>query len=163
MLCDISPRDSFLGRKYVYWLIIPSIHFASMMIFHLLYWKGKSVTVSLKILLVFGQWNFGENLWKLSHCLIGESVLLWMTSWHHYSVVLMSVMASQITGVSIVYSTLSSGAHKKKPSKLHAWPLWREFAGEFPAQRTSNTENVSIWWRHHDHTGCSQLATSVIQ
>ena len=22
--------------------------------------------------------------------------------------------------------------------------------GEFPAQRTSNTENVSIWWRHHD-------------
>ena len=25
------------------------------------------------------------------------------------------------------------------------WPLW----GEFPAQRTSNAENVSIWWRHH--------------
>ena len=22
--------------------------------------------------------------------------------------------------------------------------------GEFPAQRASNTENVSIWWRHHD-------------
>ena len=22
--------------------------------------------------------------------------------------------------------------------------------GEFPAQRTSNAENVSIWWRHHD-------------
>ena len=21
--------------------------------------------------------------------------------------------------------------------------------GEFPAQRASNTENVSIWWRHH--------------
>ena len=21
--------------------------------------------------------------------------------------------------------------------------------GEFPAQRTSNTKNVSIWWRHH--------------
>ena len=21
--------------------------------------------------------------------------------------------------------------------------------GEFPAQRTSNAENVSIWWRHH--------------
>ena len=28
-------------------------------------------------------------------------------------------------------------------------------AGEFPAQRASNAENVSIWWRHHgpfDHT-----------
>ena len=23
-------------------------------------------------------------------------------------------------------------------------------AGEFPTQRTSNAENVSIWWRHHD-------------
>ena len=22
--------------------------------------------------------------------------------------------------------------------------------GEFPAQRASNAENASIWWRHHD-------------
>ena len=22
--------------------------------------------------------------------------------------------------------------------------------GEFPAQRTSNAENVFIWWRHHE-------------
>ena len=28
-------------------------------------------------------------------------------------------------------------------------------AGEFPAQRASNTENVSIWWRHHFYPpGC---------
>ena len=26
------------------------------------------------------------------------------------------------------------------------WPL---VTGEFPAQRASNVENVSIWWRHH--------------
>ena len=25
--------------------------------------------------------------------------------------------------------------------------------GEFPSQRTSNAENVSIWWRHHDNRG----------
>ena len=24
-----------------------------------------------------------------------------------------------------------------------------DHSGEFPAQRTSNAENVSIWWRHH--------------
>ena len=24
--------------------------------------------------------------------------------------------------------------------------------GEFPAQRASNAENVSIWWRNHDTT-----------
>ena len=29
------------------------------------------------------------------------------------------------------------------------WPLCGEFPGEFPAQRASNAENVSIWWRHH--------------
>ena len=23
--------------------------------------------------------------------------------------------------------------------------------GEFPAQRASNAENVSIWWRHHEN------------
>ena len=30
------------------------------------------------------------------------------------------------------------------------WPLWGEFTGEFPAQRASNAENVSIWWCHHE-------------
>ena len=31
------------------------------------------------------------------------------------------------------------------------WLLCGEFTGtgEFPAQRASNAENVSIWWRHH--------------
>ena len=31
------------------------------------------------------------------------------------------------------------------------WPLCGEFTGtgEFPAQRASYAENVSIWWRHH--------------
>ena len=34
------------------------------------------------------------------------------------------------------------------------WPLCGEFTGtgDFPAQRSSYAENVSIWWRHH---GCS--------
>ena len=33
------------------------------------------------------------------------------------------------------------------------WPLCREFpgTGEFPAQRVSYAENISIWWRHHEH------------
>ena len=25
-----------------------------------------------------------------------------------------------------------------------------QITGEFPAQRASNAENGSIWWRHHD-------------
>ena len=33
------------------------------------------------------------------------------------------------------------------------WPLCggnSPVTGEFPAQRASNAENVSIWWRHHE-------------
>ena len=40
----------------------------------------------------------------------------------------------------------------KKTSKLHITGLCEgnsPVTGEFPAQTASNTENVSIWWRHH--------------
>ena len=40
----------------------------------------------------------------------------------------------------------------KKTSKLRITGLWAgnsPVTGEFPAQRASNAENVSIWWRHH--------------
>ena len=41
----------------------------------------------------------------------------------------------------------------KKTSKRHVTCLCAGNSlviGEFPAQMTSNAENVSIWWRHHD-------------
>ena len=69
---------------------------------------------------------------------------------HHYSDVIMSAMASQITGVSIVYSTVCSGAENIKVSRH--WPSWGKFTAErwFPARSGSNGENVSNWWRHRD-------------
>ena len=44
----------------------------------------------------------------------------------------------------------------KKTSKLHVTGLCvgnSPVTGEFPAQRASNAENVSIWWCHHDYNG----------
>ena len=41
----------------------------------------------------------------------------------------------------------------KKTSKLHVTGLCEgnsQVIGEFPAQMTSNAENISIWWRHHE-------------
>ena len=41
----------------------------------------------------------------------------------------------------------------KKTSKLRVTGLCEGnslVTGEFPTQRTSNAENISIWWRHHD-------------
>ena len=42
------------------------------------------------------------------------------------------------------------------------WPLCGEFTGtgDFPAQRASYAENVSIWWRHHEKRS---LKTKTIQ
>ena len=58
----------------------------------------------------------------------------------------MSTMASQIASASIVYSTVVQAQIKEHIKAPRHWPLWR---GEFPAQRASNTEKISIWLRHH--------------
>ena len=47
----------------------------------------------------------------------------------------------------------------KKTSKLPVTGLCEgnsPVTGEFPSQRTSNTENGSIWWRHHGTNSFSQ-------
>ena len=67
----------------------------------------------------------------------------------HYSDVIMTTIASQITSLTIVYSIVYSDAYQRK---LHVTGLCvgnSPVTGEFPAQRASNAENVSIWWRHH--------------
>ena len=56
--------------------------------------------------------------------------------------VITGTMASQITSLAIVYSTIYSGADQRN-MKLRVTGL---FAGN--SQMTSNAENVSIWWRH---------------
>ena len=49
------------------------------------------------------------------------------------------------------------GRRSKKTSKLRVTGLCAGNSpgtGEFPAQRASNAENVSIWWRHHGRVLC---------
>ena len=59
----------------------------------------------------------------------------------------MDTMTSHITNITIVYSTVYSGADLRKHQRSGAGKS--AVAGEFPAQMASNAENVSIWWRHH--------------
>ena len=73
----------------------------------------------------------------------------------------MGTIASQITSLTIVYSTVYSDADQRKhqSSAQAVKRCDRAFTGlcagnspetgEFPAQMASNAENVSIWWRHH--------------
>ena len=56
-------------------------------------------------------------------------------------------MASQITSLAIVYSTLNSGEDQRKHKKLRVTGLCvgnSPVTGEFPAQKASVVENVSI-------------------
>ena len=65
----------------------------------------------------------------------------------------MNAMASQITSVSAVYSTVCSGTDQKKNQSftslafvrgIHRWPVYSI------TQRDNNAENVYSWWRHHE-------------
>ena len=80
--------------------------------------------------------------------------LLLLTELHdfHYNDVIISAMASQITSLTTVYSTIYSGTDKQKskPRVTGLLEVNSPVTGELPTQRASNTENVSIWWRHHD-------------
>ena len=68
----------------------------------------------------------------------------------YYNGVIMSVMASQITCLTIVYLIVYSDADQRKHQSVTGLCEGNSpVTGEFPAQRTSNAENVSIWWRHH--------------
>ena len=71
----------------------------------------------------------------------------------HYGDVIMDAIASQITSITIVYSTVHSDANKRNIKVLRHWPLCREFTGDrwIPRTDASNAENVSIWWRHHGY------------
>ena len=66
----------------------------------------------------------------------------------HYSDAI--AMASQITSLAIVYSIIYSGTDQRKHQSSTCLCAGNSpLTGEFPAQKASNAENVSIWWRHH--------------
>ena len=65
---------------------------------------------------------------------------------YRYSDVIMSAMASQITSLMIVYSTVYSGTDQRK----HRSSATLAFMRGIHRKRASNAENISIWWRHHD-------------
>ena len=66
---------------------------------------------------------------------------------NHCSDVIMSAIASQITGVSNVCSNDCAGADQRKHQSSTSLAFVRGIGG-FLLQWTSNAENVSIRWRH---------------
>ena len=81
----------------------------------------------------------------------------------HYSDAKMSALAFQTTGVQMVCLAVCSGADQRKPQSSASLALVRRIpvTGKFPAQTASNTENVSIWWRHHGFIGFQKPQSSI--
>ena len=70
----------------------------------------------------------------------------------HYNDVIMAAIASQITSLTIVFSTVYSDADQRKHQSSASLAFVQGIpgkTGEFPTQMASKGENVSIWWRHH--------------
>ena len=71
----------------------------------------------------------------------------------HFCDVIMGAMASQITSLAIVYSSVYSGANQINHQSSTLLDIC--------AQKTNNAWNVSIWWRHHEPTASQQHSTTL--
>ena len=107
--------------------------------------------------------NISNSYFRINELRISCSLLTVTTesSSTHYNIVCqdyhdiwMGAKASQITSLTIVYSSVYSGTDKRKHQSSASLAFVRgiHWTIEFPAKRASNAENDSIWWRHHGFT-----------
>ena len=90
---------------------------------------------------IFGQWNrrsHAMSLWFMTRYVFDLFV------WIHHSDVIMSEMASQIFGVSMVYPIVCSGANKKDKAPCH-WLLCGEITGDRWKHRTKGPVTWKIF------------------
>ena len=71
----------------------------------------------------------------------------------HYYDIIIGAMASQITSLTVVYSTVHWGQVKENIKAPRHWPLCGEFTGDrwIPHTNVQWRGNVFIWCRHHDY------------
>ena len=75
----------------------------------------------------------------------------------------MTTLASQIISLTVVYSIVNSGVDQRKHQSSASLAFVRgiDRGRWIPAQRASNVENVSIWWRHHEWSDTSVTKTKM--
>ena len=97
---------------------------------------------------------------------LAASITMTSLQWcWHYGYVIMDAIASQITSLTIVYSTVYSDAddrkHQNPASLAFVRGIYRG-AVNSPQKMASNAENVSIWWRHHEDIGTHGTYNKVV-
>ena len=87
-----------------------------------------------------------DEHWMYSSIIICSIVII-----NHYDDVIMTTMASHITSLTVVYSTVYSDAdqrkHQSSASLAFVWGIHRD--RWIPRTKGQLRGNVSIWWRHH--------------
>ena len=88
--------------------------------------------------------------WFAIFCRSYCACLVW-TVWSlmHYNDVIMSAMRLKSPASRLFTQPFIQAQIKENTKAPRHWSLCGEFTTEFPAQRTSDAENVSIWCRHH--------------
>ena len=77
----------------------------------------------------------------------------------HYGDVIMGAMASQITSLTIVYSTVYSDADKENIKALRHWPLCGEFTGDQWIPRTNDQLRGKCFHLMTSSWGCTVYTT----
>ena len=85
------------------------------------------VALSIKYMMKMGWNGFIE---------LAGSINWWTLQSTHYIDVIMGAIASLITSLTIVYSSVYSGANQRKHQAPRHWPLWEEFTGDRWIPRT---------------------------
>ena len=101
-----------------------------------------------------------ENNHNVNRIWIWKIVCATGSRFKHYSDIIISAMASQMTGVSIFCSSVCLGIDQKKHHSSVSLAFVRGnplVTGGFPSQRASITEIVSIWLHHHESHRYSRL------
>ena len=121
-----------------------------MCLFLLNFVASPSFELTSKSQLAWQRYNWLEKLASKLRMKISSHVI-------HYSDIIISAMACQITGflacqiTGCLFNCLFR-RRIKKTSKLHVTGLCERnppVTDVFPSQRSSNGKHVSIWWRHH--------------
>ena len=102
-------------------------------------------------------WPFVRGHWSPVNCNYKGSVMQGFP--HNYNDVIMSAIASQITSLTIVYSTVYSGTNQRKHQSsaslafvmgIHRWPVNSPHKGPV-ARQTFPFNDVIMSWCHYDN------------
>ena len=128
------------------------------------YIRGLRVRIAYLILYVFkgdsyGRWLFPKHITYIQYIpgIIQNIRALWcfVVIFGHYNDIIMGATASQITSLTIVYSTVYSGTDQRKHQSsaslafvrgIHQWPVNSPHKGPVTRKMFSFVDVIMCWW-----------------